>query len=57
MPAWLTLGEVVGIHIDPALLVNGVYDTALAHPIVRGGGPSEYFEITETMRFHMHRPR
>jgi flavin reductase (DIM6/NTAB) family NADH-FMN oxidoreductase RutF len=55
--AWLTLGEVVGVHIDPSLVVNGVYDTVAAHPVVRGGGPSEYFEVTAETRFHMTRPR
>lgn len=51
---WLTLGEVVAVHIDEALLVNGVYDTAAAHPILRGGGPADYFELGE--RFKMRRP-
>ena len=43
--SWLTLGEVVGVHIDEALLVNGIYDTAAARPILRGGGPADYFEL------------
>lgn len=51
---WLTLGEVVGVHIDPALLVDGVYDTAAARPILRGGGPADYFELGE--KFAMRRP-
>jgi flavin reductase (DIM6/NTAB) family NADH-FMN oxidoreductase RutF len=55
--AWLTLGEVVGIHIDRRLIVDGLYDTVAARPVVRGGGPSEYFEITAAARFHMARPR
>ena len=54
--AWLTLGEVVAVHIDEDLLVGGVYDTAAAHPVVRGGGPSTYFEITADRRFDMVRP-
>lgn len=52
--SWLTLGEVVGVHIDERLLVNGVYDTAAARPIFRGGGPADYFELGE--RFKMRRP-
>lgn len=56
VPAWLTLGEVVGVHIDPALVARGVYDTVAARPIVRGGGPADYFEITEAARFRMRRP-
>jgi flavin reductase (DIM6/NTAB) family NADH-FMN oxidoreductase RutF len=54
--AWLTLGEVVGIHIDPALIEDGSYNTVLARPIVRGGGPADYFEITEAARFRVYRP-
>ena len=54
---WLTLGEVVGIHIDPALLKEGVYDTAAAQPILRGGGPGDYFGIGPAQLFQMRRPR
>ena len=53
---WLVIGEVVGIHIDRAMLDDGVYQTARAHPILRGGGPADYFEITEAARFAMKRP-
>jgi flavin reductase (DIM6/NTAB) family NADH-FMN oxidoreductase RutF len=52
--AWLTLGEVVGVHIAEHLLVDGVYDTAAARPILRGGGPADYFELGE--KFKMRRP-
>ncbi|MEP6800131.1 MAG: flavin reductase family protein [Lapillicoccus sp.] len=55
--AWLTLGEVVGIHIDDALLVDGVYDTAAAHPVLRAGGPTTYFGISNDQRFDLRRPR
>ncbi|MBU4434353.1 MAG: flavin reductase family protein [Alphaproteobacteria bacterium] len=54
--AWLTLGEVVMVHIDASLLVDGVYDTLAANPILRGGGPADYFCIDETGRFQMIRP-
>ena len=54
---WLTLGEVVGIHIDPALLKDGIYDTAAAQPILRGGGPGDYFGIGPEQLFRMRRPR
>lgn len=53
---WLVLGEAVGIHIDTALLDDGIYQTARARPIVRGGGPADYFEIGEDALFHMRRP-
>lgn len=53
---WLILGEVVGVHIAKALLVDGIYQTALAQPILRGGGAADYFEITQDMLFKMARP-
>jgi flavin reductase (DIM6/NTAB) family NADH-FMN oxidoreductase RutF len=54
---WLTLGEVVAVHIAKALLIDGVYDTAAARPILRGGGPADYFEIGPEQLFRMRRPR
>jgi flavin reductase (DIM6/NTAB) family NADH-FMN oxidoreductase RutF len=53
---WLVLGEVVGVHIASALVAEGSYDTTAARPIVRGGGSSEYFELTADTRFLMPRP-
>ena len=57
VPTWLVLGEVVAVHIDKSLLVEGVYDTAAARPILRGGGPADYFEITPEALFKMRRPK
>jgi flavin reductase (DIM6/NTAB) family NADH-FMN oxidoreductase RutF len=54
--SWLVLGEVVGVHIDAALLNDGVYDTAAAQPILRGGGPADYFSIGPDQLFKMFRP-
>ncbi len=54
---WLVLGEVVGIHIARHLLKDGVYDTAAAQPILRGGGPADYFEVSSDQLFKMFRPR
>jgi flavin reductase (DIM6/NTAB) family NADH-FMN oxidoreductase RutF len=54
--AWLTLGEVVAVHIDKSLIKDGVYQTALAHPIVRAGRRGDYFEITQDTMFEMVRP-
>jgi flavin reductase (DIM6/NTAB) family NADH-FMN oxidoreductase RutF len=56
VPTWLVLGEVVGVHIDAALLKDGVYDTAAAEPILRGGGPADYFAIGPEQLFRMFRP-
>ena len=55
--SWLVLGEVIGVHIAENLLIDGVYDTAAAHPVLRGGGPADYFEIDVAQRFRMFRPR
>ncbi len=53
---WMVFGEAIGIHIDRAMLDDGVYQTARSHPVVRGGGPADYFEITEAALFKMRRP-
>ncbi len=54
--AWLTLGEVVAVHIDKAMIRDGVYQTALARPIVRAGRRGDYFEIKPENMFEMVRP-
>jgi flavin reductase (DIM6/NTAB) family NADH-FMN oxidoreductase RutF len=53
---WLTLGEVVAVHIDKTLIKDGVYQTALARPIVRAGRRGDYFEIKPEAMFEMPRP-
>jgi flavin reductase (DIM6/NTAB) family NADH-FMN oxidoreductase RutF len=55
--SWLVLGEVVGVHIAQHLLRDGVYDTANAGHILRGGGPADYFTIGPEQLFRMFRPR
>ncbi|MBR1229934.1 flavin reductase family protein [Bradyrhizobium sp. AUGA SZCCT0176] len=54
--AWLTLGEVVAVHIDKAMIKDGVYQTAMARPIVRAGRSGDYFEIKPENMFEMIRP-
>jgi flavin reductase (DIM6/NTAB) family NADH-FMN oxidoreductase RutF len=54
--AWLTLGEVVGVHLDKAMVRDDVYQTALARPIVRAGRRGDYFEIRPDAQFEMVRP-
>jgi flavin reductase (DIM6/NTAB) family NADH-FMN oxidoreductase RutF len=56
LKAWLTLGEVVAVHIDKAFIKDGVYQTALARPIVRAGRRGDYFEIRPDAMFEMIRP-
>ena len=55
--AWLVLGEVVGVHILEALIEDGVYQTTRAEPVMRGGGPADYFGISEANRFQVSRPK
>ncbi len=57
VPSWLVLGEVVAVHIAKALLVDGIYDTAAGEPILRGGGPADYFQLGSEARFQMYRPK
>lgn len=54
---WMVFGEVVAVHIDRALLRDGIYDTAAAQPILRGGGLADYFQVLPEGRFKMYRPR
>ena len=56
VPTWLVLGEVVAVHIAKALLKDGVYDTAGAGHILRGGGPADYFTVGPEQLFKMYRP-
>ncbi|MDF0605984.1 flavin reductase family protein [Neisseriaceae bacterium TC5R-5] len=58
IPTWLVLGEVIAVHIASHLLdEHGVYQTALAQPILRAGGPSAYYGISEAQRFDLLRPQ
>ena len=56
LSTWMVFGEVIGVHIDTAYLQDGVYDTAAAQPILRGGGPADYFSIGAEQLFKMRRP-
>lgn len=53
---WMVFGEVVGVHIAQHLIRDGVYDTAAAGPVMRGGGPADYFTVGPDQKFRMHRP-
>src|SRR5579875_336826 len=55
--SWLVLGEVVAVHIDRDLLLDGVYQTAEARPILRAGRLGDYAEIRPDAMFEMKRPR
>jgi len=53
---WLTLGEVVAVHIAQHLLKDGTFDTFAAGIVLRAGGPSAYAAIGPDIRFDMRRP-
>lgn len=55
--SWFVVGEVVGVHIDESLLVEGIFDTAAADPAMRAGGPTAYFGISADQRFDLTRPK
>lgn len=54
LDTWVVTGEVVGVHIDPAFLIDGRFDTAAARPIARCGYRGDYTEVTSL--FEMIRP-
>jgi flavin reductase (DIM6/NTAB) family NADH-FMN oxidoreductase RutF len=54
LESWLVLGEVVGVHIDPSFLKDGIFDTAAARPVARCGYAGDYAEVTAL--FQMTRP-
>jgi flavin reductase (DIM6/NTAB) family NADH-FMN oxidoreductase RutF len=54
--SWVTFGEVIAVHIDKSLIKDGVYQTALAGPILRAGRRGDYFEIRPEAMFEMNRP-
>jgi flavin reductase (DIM6/NTAB) family NADH-FMN oxidoreductase RutF len=53
---WLVLGEVVAVHIAKTMLKDGIYDTASAGHVLRGGGPADYFSVNPEQLFRMGRP-
>ena len=55
LDSYLVLGQVIGVHIDPAFLTpEGRFDTAAARPIARCGYRGDYAEVSEL--FEMIRP-
>jgi flavin reductase (DIM6/NTAB) family NADH-FMN oxidoreductase RutF len=51
---YMVIGQIVGVHIDPAFLNNGIFDTARARPLGRCGYRGDYAEVTSL--FEMVRP-
>jgi flavin reductase (DIM6/NTAB) family NADH-FMN oxidoreductase RutF len=52
--SFLVLGQVVGVHIDPRYLRDGIFDTAAARTIARCGYHDQYAEVSHL--FEMGRP-
>lgn len=51
----MVFGQVVHVHIDPACIVDGVYQTPYAVPVARGGGPADYYETRADSLFQKRR--
>jgi flavin reductase (DIM6/NTAB) family NADH-FMN oxidoreductase RutF len=54
---WMVFGEVVGVHIAKSAIKEGIYDTAAMQPVMRGGGPGDYFSVSELQKFQLFRPK
>jgi flavin reductase (DIM6/NTAB) family NADH-FMN oxidoreductase RutF len=52
---YVVIGQVVGVHIANAYLVDGIFDLVAAQPIMRAGYQSDYVEISNS--FKMVRPK
>jgi flavin reductase (DIM6/NTAB) family NADH-FMN oxidoreductase RutF len=52
---YVTIGQVVGVHIDRRYLVEGIFDLLATHPIQRAGYLADYTEATTG--FRMSRPK
>lgn len=54
--SWLVIGEAVRVHIRYSAVRDGTFETPLANPVFRGGGPTTYYALDPTTRFDMTRP-
>jgi flavin reductase (DIM6/NTAB) family NADH-FMN oxidoreductase RutF len=52
---YMVIGQIVGVHIDPAFLKDGLFDTAGARPLGRCGYRGDYVSVSHL--FEMVRPR
>lgn len=52
---YLTIGEVVGVHLDRTYLKDGLFDLLATHPVQRTGYVSDYTEVA--IGFQMPRPK
>jgi flavin reductase (DIM6/NTAB) family NADH-FMN oxidoreductase RutF len=56
VPTWLILGEVVAVHIDRRLIIDGVYQPLAAEPVLRWGNWGDYIRVAPDHLFQMRRP-
>ncbi len=52
---YVTIGQVVGVHIERTYLADGIFDLLATHPIQRAGYTADYTEATTG--FKMPRPQ
>lgn len=57
LDTWMVMGEVVMVHIDKATLEQGLYNSARQKPLMRAGGPADYYWIEEQQKLEMYRPK
>ena len=50
LPEILVTGEVVGIHIRPEFLKDGIFDTAAAQPLARCGYQGQYAYVSSLVQ-------
>ncbi len=53
---YVIFGQVVAVHIDDAFLVDGLFDTAAASPLMRAGYRTRYAAIAEATMLDLTRP-
>jgi flavin reductase (DIM6/NTAB) family NADH-FMN oxidoreductase RutF len=51
----LVMGQVVGVHLDPSCMKDGLFDITLAQTISRCGYLADYAQVEQL--FHMNRPK
>lgn len=54
--SWMTIGQVVAVHLDPGCIEEGLFLTERANPILRAGYAADYWEIGDYGKFAMWRP-
>lgn len=57
LDTWMVMGEVVMVHIDKATSEQGLYNSARQKPLMRAGGPADYYWIEEQQKLEMYRPK